>query len=235
LPLCYHDGIWKQDAAFLLIDLHTHSYPKSDDSFVEVDELIDNAKTLGLDGICLTEHDAFWAAEEVRDLSRRHEFLVLPGCEINTDTGHVIVFGLEQYIFGLHKLDFLLASVRQRSGAMIAAHPYRRRFLEDPGKQPQARQDMLERASGDVFYQHCDAIEGINGRGTEVQNLFSQDLGDRLGANMTGGSDAHRREQLGTAATRFERRITCLDDLIRELRAGRFRAERLCNSRKGNL
>ena len=219
----------------MLIDLHTHSYPKSDDSFVEIDELIDNAKILGLDGICLTEHDAFWAAEDVRELSRRHKFLVLPGCEINTDTGHVIVFGLEQYIFGLHKLDFLLQSVRQRSGAIIAAHPYRRRFLEDPGRQTQARQDMLERACGDEFFQHCDAIEGINGRGTEVQNLFSQDLGDRLGANMTGGSDAHRLEQLGTAATRFERPITGLEELIRELKAGRFRAELLCSSHNGNL
>ena len=86
----------------MLIDLHTHTYPKSDDSFVGIDELIERAKALKLDGICLTEHDSFWSTDEVRELSRRHEFLVLPGCEINTDTGHAIVFGLDQYVFGLH-------------------------------------------------------------------------------------------------------------------------------------
>ena len=213
----------------MLIDLHTHSYPKSDDSFAGIDDLIERAKALGLDGICLTEHDFFWSTDEVRELSRRHEFLVLPGCEINTDTGHAIVFGLDQYVFGLHKPDFLRNEVRRRDGVMIAAHPYRRRFLEDPGWKPEVRREMLERAGADEFFEFCDAIEGINGRGTPVQNRFAQDLGDRLGTRMTGGSDAHRVEQLGTAATRFEERITGLGARIRELRAGRFRAERLCD------
>ena len=211
----------------MLIDLHTHSYPKSDDSFVGVDELIDRAKELGLDGICLTDHDLFWTEDEVRDLSRRHEYLVLPGCEVNTDTGHVLVFGLDHYIFGLHKPSFLWEKVRRRDGVIIAAHPYRRRFLEDPGREPAAREEMLGRASGDEFFGFCDAIEGLNGRGTRMQNDFAQELGDRLGARMTGGSDAHRAEQLGTAATRFEQQITSLDDLIAELRAGRFQAERM--------
>ena len=211
----------------MLIDLHTHSYPKSDDSFVGVDDLIDQAKARRLDGICLTDHDVFWTADEIRELCRRHQFLVLPGCEINTDTGHAVVFGLERYEFGLHKPPFLWEKVRERGGVIIAAHPYRRRFLEDPGREPQAREEMLERACADGFFQLCDAIEGINGRGTALENEFAQDLGHRLGAKMTGGSDSHRAHQMGTAATRFEKKVTGLDDVIHELRAGRFRAEEL--------
>ena len=218
----------------MLIDLHTHSYPKSDDSFAAVDDLIDKAKTAHLDGICLTDHDFFWSSDEVRDLARKHDFLVLPGCEINTDTGHVLVFGLDRYVFGMHKPDFLVNAVRQREGVMIAAHPYRRRFLEDPGHLPEARQEMLDRAIGDEFFRSGDGIEGINGRGKDVQNLFSQDLAERLGIKMTGGSDAHRVEQIGTAATAFERKITGLDDLIQEIKAGRFRAETLINSQEAN-
>ena len=72
-----------------------------------VDDLIQAAKVAGLDGVCLTEHDAFWDMHEVNALSRRHDFLVLPGSEINTDTGHVLVFGLQRYVFGLHKPAFL--------------------------------------------------------------------------------------------------------------------------------
>ena len=41
--------------------------------------------------------------------------------------------------------------------------------------------------------------------------------------NMTAGSDAHKVEQIGTVATEFQRRISSLEDLIRELRGGRFR------------
>ena len=76
-----------------------------------MDDLLDRARSTGLDGVCLTEHDAFWPDEEVRRLSRRHGVLVLPGSEINTDDGHVIVFGLKRYVFGLHKPPFLVDSV----------------------------------------------------------------------------------------------------------------------------
>ena len=206
----------------MVIDLHSHSYPKSDDSFMAVDELVEAAKSTGLDGICLTEHDAFWSIEEVTALSRRHDFLVLPGTEINTDMGHVLVFGLNHYIFGLHKLAFLEATVREEGAVVVAAHPYRRRFLEEPAKETSARTEMLERAKRDTLFQICDAVEVLNGRGTPPENEFSRDLGVLLDARTTGGSDAHRVNQVGTAATFFSKSINNLDDLIDELRAGRF-------------
>jgi hypothetical protein len=81
---------------------------------------------------------------------------------------------------------------------------------------------MLERAVSDDFFRYCDAVEGINGRGSMAENRFSRDIQVQLGMKAIGGSDAHRVEQLGTAATRFQDKITCLRDLIEELRAGRF-------------
>lgn len=186
-----------------------------------VDELIESAKARGLDGVCLTEHDAFWELEQIAALARRHAFLVLPGCEINTDGGHVLVFGLTHYTFGVHKPSFVRQLADREGAAVVAAHPYRRRFL--PERQ-QDREAMLERACGDQFFRCCDALEGINGRGTVLENGFTQDLMARLVMPATGGSDAHRLEQLGTAATRFQRTITSLADLIGELRAGRFHA-----------
>ena len=218
------DANYNDENQPLLIDLHVHTYPKSDDSFMGVDDLIVAAKAVGLDGVCLTEHDAFWPLEEVDALSRRHNFLVLAGSEINTDTGHVLVFGLKRYLFGLHKPPFLRAAVKKERAVVIAAHPYRLRFLEEAGKHLAARAEMLERASGDRIFEFCDAIETVNGRGTSLENRFSHDLSVLLAAKMTGGSDAHRVEQLGTAATWFQLPIHGLDDLIRELREGRFKA-----------
>ena len=208
----------------MLIDLHLHTYPKSDDSFMSVDELIEAAKSKGLDGVCLTEHDAFWSQDAVDALSRKHAFLVMQGCEINTDSGHLLVFGLEEYVFGFHKPDFLCAALKQKGALAIAAHPYRRRFLEEPARKPEARAEMLRRAGVDTIFEFCHAIEAVNGRGTNNENCFSKDLGQQLGIKMTGGSDAHKLEQLGTAATEFHRPITGLSDLIQELREGRFDA-----------
>ena len=206
----------------MLIDLHTHSYPHSDDSFMSVDELIEGSKSLGLDAICLTDHDAFWTTEQIDDLSNSHNFLIIPGCEINTEAGHVLVFGLSKYEFGMHKPEFLQACVDKAGGAMIAAHPYRRRFIEEPAEKPGVREEMLERAGGDEFFQMCQGLEALNGRGLSIQNQFSMDLGGMLSVSMTAGSDAHKVEQIGTVATEFERPVSCLADLIKELRAGRF-------------
>jgi hypothetical protein len=206
----------------LLIDLHTHSYPHSDDSFMSVDELIEGSKSLGLDAICLTDHDAFWTTEQIDDLSNSHNFLIIPGCEINTEAGHVLVFGLSKYEFGMHKPEFLQACVDKAGGAMIAAHPYRRRFIEEPAEKPGVREEMLERAGGDEFFQMCQGLEALNGRGLSIQNQFSLDLGGMLSVSMTAGSDAHKVEQIGTVATEFERPVSCLADLIKELQAGRF-------------
>lgn len=211
----------------MLIDLHTHSYPKSDDSFISVDDLIDRAKGSGLDGICLTEHDEFWDKDAVRDLCRRHDFTVLPGSEINTDSGHILVFGLQEYVFGLHKPGFLRRAVNKHGGVMIAAHPYRRRFLAEPGLKPEARAEMLQRALEDDIFLMCDAIEGYNGRGREEENEFSRDVGSVFALHATAGSDAHRAEQMGTVATRFDRTVRNLEEFIAEIKAGRFRPERL--------
>ena len=199
---------------------------------MDVDDLVDAAKTLGLDGVCLTEHDTFWSLEETLALSRRHQFLVLPGVELNTDGGHVVAFGLEGYVFGLHKPPFLGNMVDRYGGFIIAAHPYRRRFLEGPGGDPAARDEMLQRAVSDDFFQYCNAIEGVNGRGSPAENRFSQDIQARMEMKGIGGSDAHRLEQLGTAATRFQDKIACLSDLMEALRAGRFCAVDLRSATK---
>lgn len=190
---------------------------------MSIDELIDGSKSSGLDGICLTDHDTFWTYDEISKLSSRHNFVIFQGCEINTESGHALVFGLDKYEFGMHRAEFLRASVEKAGGAMIAAHPYRRRFLEEPAERLGARKEMLERASQDRFFEMCQGIEALNGRGLTIQNEFSFELGKILSANMTGGSDAHKVEQLGTVATEFQRPVSCLQDLIQELRGGFYR------------
>ena len=195
----------------------------SDDSFMSVDEAIEGAKSVGLDGICLTDHDAFWSDEQTRELSRRHGFLVLAGSEINTDAGHVLAFRLRRYEFGMHKPEFLRACADREEGVLIAAHPYRRRFLEEPGRDLAARAGMLERAIDDPFFGLCEAVESLNGRGSAEQNRYSADLGASLSLPATAGSDAHRVAQLGTAATEFHGKVECVADLIRLIKSGQYR------------
>ena len=206
----------------MIIDLHTHSFPRSDDSFVGPDELIEKAKSIGLDAICFTEHDYFWDVHSLRDLSLRHDFLVLSGCEINTDSGHVLAFGLTEYRFGMHKVHVLDDLTRKAGGALIAAHPYRRRFLPEHAHKPDYYQQMIDDACADPIFEVCDAVEGLNGRATEGETKFSLDLSAQLEMRTVGGSDAHRLHTLGAAATEFHRRVDSVETLVQEIKAGRF-------------
>jgi predicted metal-dependent phosphoesterase TrpH len=209
----------------MIIDLHTHTNPLSYDSDLSADDLIVAAKEAGLDGICLTEHDAFWSESEVEALRRKHQFPVFAGAELNTEEEHLIVFGLKQWLIGMSRAEFVIEKVREFNGAVIIAHPFRRKLLrghDDPGDERFNRE--LDKACANPLFSKVDALEIQNSHGNERENSFSAELTRRLNQRTTGGTDAHEIADVGHAATYFERDIRSLDDLIIELKAGRFRA-----------
>ena len=207
----------------MIIDIHTHTYPTSDDSSLLPDELIQEAIRIGLDGVCITDHDGFWKPQDIEELSKRHGFLVLPGCEVTTEEGHLLVYGLDRYIFGMHRAAFVRDLVDDAGGAIVVAHPYRRTFTEEDAGDESAYQEMLDRACVNAVFSLSDAVEVGNGRGSARQNAFSRDIADRLEMKGTGASDAHRLDDLGTYATEFSRTVTSLDEFVAELLSGRFR------------
>ena len=189
---------------------------------MDPDELVERSRAAGLDGICLSEHDFFWKPEDVAALAKRHSYLVLPAIEINTDDGHILVYGLTKYVYGMHRSHELADHVGQANGAMVAAHPYRRQmpwYIDSERDYDEA----LVRASRNPAYRYCAALESLNGRGTEQENTFSQRLCNLMSMPGTAGSDAHARTDIGRCATQFDKRIETVEDLIEELRAGRFR------------
>ncbi|MFN3974959.1 MAG: PHP domain-containing protein [Dehalococcoidia bacterium] len=207
----------------MIIDLHTHTYPKSDDSFLTVEALVNQAKAVGLDGICLTEHDQFWDPQDIRRLAERFDFPIFPGCEVTTEEGHLLVFGLERYIFGMHKASFVQDLVRECNGAIVVAHPYRRKFFEEESRDPLTYENMVRRACESTVFLFCHGAEVLNGRGSLVENTFSQEVARRFRLPGTGASDAHRLEDVGTFATEFPNKVRTLRDLIEHLRSGAFR------------
>ena len=211
----------------MLVDLHTHTNPRSDDSFLKPDELIVHAKRVGLDAVCLTEHDWFWDEEEIAELCQRHNFLVLPGVELTTEEAHLLVFGLKKYVFGMHHASFVKKLVDETGGAIIVAHPYRRHFPIGAEPEDERYYPALTRACENPVFEVADAIEVLNGRGSKKENAFSLKISKELNLRGVGSSDAHEIQDIGSAATFFERRIGNLQELIAELKAGRFRIQSL--------
>lgn len=205
----------------MLIDLHTHTHPGSWDSFLTPDELIDRSKQAGIDGIVLSEHDWAWDPEEVKRLAQRHDFLVLPGMEINTEDGHILVYGMHRYVYGMHRSHELAGHVQADGGVMIAAHPYRRQHPWDWQSEKEWA-DALDRAQRNGAYRFISGMEIGNGRGKLEENSFSVKVADVMGFHGTAATDAHAVADVGKAVTYFERDIRTEADLIEEIRAGRF-------------
>jgi predicted metal-dependent phosphoesterase TrpH len=204
----------------MLIDLHTHTHPGSWDSFLHPDELIERSKQAGLDGIVLSEHDWAWDPEAVRTLAKRHDYPVLAGMEINTEDGHLLVYGMHKYVFGMHRSHELAGHVEEAGGVMIAAHPYRRQAPWQWDKE-QEYLDALLRAERNPAYRFVAALEILNGRGSLNENRFAQNLAENMGMPGTGGTDSHQRSDIGKCATYFDRTIRTEGELIEEIRAGR--------------
>ena len=209
----------------MLIDLHTHTKPRSWDSFITPDEMVDLAQEAGLDGMVLAEHDWAWEEDETADLAKRHSFPVIRAMEINTEDGHILTFGMHEYKFGMHRSHELAGFVEEVDGVMIAAHPYRRQMPWKPDDEGEYA-DALDRATRNPAYRFVSAVEVLNGRGMLDENEFSRQVAEQMHLPATGSSDTHQHDekdqQAGRAATYFEVDIANEADLIVALKSGRF-------------
>src|SRR5690606_33130652 len=207
------------DASRMLIDLHTHTHPRSWDSFLHPDELVQRSREAGLDMVVLSEHDWAWEPEAVRALAKRHNFPVIAGMEINTEDGHILVYGMHKYVFGMHRSHELAGHVDEVDGVMVAAHPYRRQAPWNWEKE-QEYIDALDRAERNPAYRLVVGLEVVNGRGKVRENSFAERMAAQMGMPGTAGTDSHAVEDIGKCATYFERDIRTEAELIEELRAG---------------
>jgi len=204
----------------VLIDLHTHTRPGSPDSFLDPDELIERSKQAGLDAVVLSEHDKTWDRQDLQALAKRHNFLIIPGLEVSTEGGHILVYGVHRYQHFMRQSQQLAAHVKQQQATMIAAHPYRAHALWS-WHDPDERQRSLARAATNPAYNHVHAVEVLNGHDSPTENKFSEDLAKLLGRPGTAGTDSHQRSDIGKAATYFDSDVGDEHDLVREILAGR--------------
>jgi len=72
----------------------------------------------------------------------------------------------------------------------------------------------------------ADAIEVLNGGCIDRENRLALDVARRLGKPQTAGSDAHMPLELGRYGTVFEKNLESEEDMLRELKAGRFQPGR---------
>lgn len=195
----------------MLIDLHCHTRVFSACSALTPDALVRAAKMRGLDGVCITEHDALWPADDVRRLGEEMSFVVLRGIEVTTEVGHVLVFGAEAHHAEMAQLAKLHRMARAQDALMYLAHPSRRYGTLPP----------------DDLSSMFDSVETQNGTEGMLQNDNAERLAAPLRLPGIGGSDAHSAREVGVCATRFTDRISDERSFLAALRAGAYEATRI--------
>ena len=175
--------------------------------------------------VCITDHDQFWTPDELEIASGDSGVVLIPGSEINTDAGHVLCFGVTEYIFGFHRPEKLAAAILAANGAAIYAHPYRRNL--PPGHEPVSEEQFessIRSTLQNPLMSWVDALEVANGRGTKEQNQFSDQLALTAQMPGIGGSDSHKTDDFGHVATELFGEIRNVNDLIEALKEGDLRA-----------
>jgi len=205
------------------IDLHVHTWPKSQCSKINPKDLIREALRIGLDGFCLTEHQVLWDMEEVRKLAEENGVRIFRGNEFTTAQGDVLTFGFYEDIKEIITVSELCERVRAAGGFSIAAHPFRGFKTFGFGQLEMS----LDQAGKKKILQFVDAVEIRNGRVTENENEVACAVARKLELRATAGSDAHELDALGTWVTVFDEELETEDDLVDALKSGRYSIETL--------
>jgi predicted metal-dependent phosphoesterase TrpH len=204
----------------MILDLHSHSV-RSDDGRAKVDNYCQwiKRKKLPLDGLVLTEHRQFDADSDYRALEDRYGLLILKASEVETDYGHVLVFGVNEdlvHAFDFARIDNPLPDVIEacnRCGAFaVPCHPGRRNvglFAHYEKRGP---------------VEGVEVVEIYNGGSVPGDDERSVQEAARYGYRGIGGSDSHIVSRIGSCATEFTDDIATMDDLVTALRAGRCEA-----------
>ena len=209
-------------------DLHVHTVKGSTDSGLLPEQLIAEAKRIGLNGVFLSEHGGGWNAAQIEHEFGESDLIVTTGLEVNTDMGHIIVIGLGSYVSGIHKLNTLREKIDEVGGVLIAAHPLRNFFNRPPynvnllfgdWKVPP---ETPQQAAEHELFSLVDCIEVTNGANSEKENNFTLEIANYLNKPATGGSDSHSVQGIGKSFTIFENDISDRDSLLAEIKAKRF-------------
>jgi len=81
------------------LDLHVHTPASHDfqDKKLPLEEIVKSAKTAGLDGIAVTDHNVVSAIDEIKKIAERHGLTIFPGFEISchgAEKGPIHVIGI---------------------------------------------------------------------------------------------------------------------------------------------
>ncbi len=204
----------------MILDLHTHSI-KSDDGRAKVENYCQwiRSREIPIDGFVLTEHRQFDLESDYSSLAKSFDLCILKGAEVETEYGHVLVFGVTEALMG--EFDFsdihlplaqVVEAAARHDAVPVPCHPGRKRV----GMSAHLAQFGVPAG--------VRIVETYNGGSRDQEDAIAQAMAAEHNYLGIGGSDAHIVSHVGRCATRFPTDIRDERELVDALNAGDFEA-----------
>jgi len=207
----------------MLLDMHSHTVA-SDDSKATAEQYmkwIQHLRDTGyrIDGVVFTEHRQFDFSIDYTDLSHRYGVVILKAAELDTNIGHMLVYGISKKLF--NEVDFtdvqmdglsLIKTAKSLGAIAVPAHPGRRRI------------GLFDYDISDHILEELEVLEILNGASAATENHKAFSMMSDYSWGGTGGSDAHLTSAIGKCLTHFDFPINNEESLVTQLRCGKYEA-----------
>lgn len=201
-----------------IADLHTHT-TYSSDSVITPEELVQRARRLDIDIVCITDHNIFEESIGIEILNIKNKKpLIIRGVELATDNGELLIYGLKKNFWKeiisdmrvLPSAKEVISAVKGFNGVCIWAHPFRKHNV--------LHYNVDYKRFKDVFI-----IESLNGHNNEAENNMAYDYAKENNFKVTGGSDAHSVSQIGRNLTLFKDAIQTEEEFLQALKSSEYK------------
>jgi predicted metal-dependent phosphoesterase TrpH len=193
----------------ICVDLHLHtrfSFDASINPKYVADSL--NAHPI-VKGVAITDHNTLEGYSHVRRFAAAYpDVVIIPGVEVGTTLGDVIVLGVLEKPAYWASLESAIDFAKARGGVLIVPHPYRGGGIRDAARR-------IPNGLG--------AIEVLNPDSSEEENKLSASLAKTTNLPGVGGSDAHHVFQMWKAYTEVDADPN-VDSILKAIRNGKVKA-----------
>ncbi len=189
------------------VDLHLHTV-FSGDSTIRPKLILDQLHAHPLvKGVAITDHNTLEGYFQTQKLaSNREDLIILPGIEIGTERGDMIVLGVEEEPEYTMTLESVIDFAETTGGVVMIPHPYRSMGIGDSATSIDAH-----------------AIEVLNPTATRKENMLARELAKTRNLPGVAGTDAHNPSELWTVFTEVEAQPS-VDSVLSGIRKGYVKA-----------
>jgi predicted metal-dependent phosphoesterase TrpH len=184
-------------------DLHIHTTYSSDSTVTPkalVEQLVAHNS---VKVAAITDHDTVKGLSVALKLASVYsDILIIPGVEISTLQGDLLVLGTEEIPPKPWTVESVIDFAQEGDFVSVVAHPYREYGMGDSARNYKV-----------------DAIEILNGESSPFANKLAQDLAKLMGLPGLAGSDAHRPSELYSVYTEVQASLD-IDEILKALKKG---------------